>query len=120
MAENKTKVRRFKADAPTDGKKPKKTVKAKAKNSKKTPKLTAPNWLKAVGRSLNKVFGPIGRYVKGSWQELRMTKWPNRRSTWGLTVAVILFSIFFAVLILSFDNLFEWILETILNMKGNS
>jgi preprotein translocase SecE subunit len=94
--------------------KPPKAAKNKAKTPRKT-KFQAPNWLKAVGR----FFSPVGRYLQGAWQELRVTKWPNRRSTWGLTVAVILFSVFFAVLILSFDNLFEWLLELTLNLGGN-
>jgi preprotein translocase SecE subunit len=89
----------------------------KSKKGKKTVEL--PNWLAAVGRFFGKVFGPMGRYIQGSWQELRVTKWPNRRATWSLTVAVIAFSIFFAALILSFDNLFKWLLEITLNLGGN-
>jgi preprotein translocase SecE subunit len=113
-----TKVRRIKAAKAEIVKKPKKPA-ATAKTRKPKTKRQAPPWLKAIGRFLAKVFGPFGRYVKGSWQELRVTKWPNRRATWGLTVAVILFSIFFAVLILSVDNLFEWLLELTLKIGEN-
>jgi preprotein translocase SecE subunit len=123
MAENPTKVRRIKAqeaEIVKRPKRPKQSKKLKDQKTKPKAKRPMPRWLQAVGRALNKVFGPAGRYVKGSWEELRQTRWPNRRATWGLTVAVILFSIFFAALILSFDNLFEWILETILNMKGSN
>jgi preprotein translocase SecE subunit len=97
------------------GKKPRND---RGKKSKKS-KLTAPKWLAATGRFFGKMFGPMGRYVSGSYQELRETKWPNRRATWGLTLAVIVFSIFFAALILSFDNLFKWLLEITLNLGGN-
>jgi preprotein translocase SecE subunit len=141
---NDTKVRRIKAEEAEIIKQPKKPKKAvvasKATKSKaellrfarndrggkksrndKSKKSTrkAPKWLQAVGKFFGKVFGPMGRYINGSWQELRVTKWPNRRATWSLTVAVIVFSIFFAVLILSFDNLFKWLLEITLNLGGN-
>jgi preprotein translocase SecE subunit len=86
------------------------------------PKDTAigkPNQkVKTEPPAIAKPFVAIGRYVKASWQELRQTRWPNRRATWGLTIAVILFSIFFAALILSADNLFDKLVEMILNMKG--
>ncbi|MDR3125495.1 MAG: preprotein translocase subunit SecE [Candidatus Nomurabacteria bacterium] len=98
-------------------KKPTKSVK-KSKKPKKSRNFKVPKWLGAIGRFFGKLFGPAGRYIKGSWQELRVTKWPNRRATWSLSVAVILFSIFFAALILSFDNLFEWLLELTLNLGG--
>ncbi|MDR1196948.1 MAG: preprotein translocase subunit SecE [Candidatus Nomurabacteria bacterium] len=120
MAEKKTKVRRIKAKPIS------KKSKSVAKKTKKN-KRQAPKWLKKLGQVLGKVFGPIGRffapaveYVKGSFYELRQTRWPNRKATWGLTIAVILFSIFFAALILSFDNVFNWLMETILNMKGSN
>jgi preprotein translocase SecE subunit len=122
-----TKVRRLKATEAEVVKKPQKSSKKPAKSTKKTQKapkklkinLKAPQWLKAVGRFFAKAFGPFGRYFKGAWQELRVTKWPNRRSTWGLTLAVILFSIFFALLVLLFDDLFEWLITLTLNIGGN-
>jgi len=57
----------------------------------------------------------FGRYFRDSWKELRQVRWPNRRATWGLTLAVIGFSIFFVILIilldLGFQKLFELILK---------
>ena len=109
MADSKTKVRRIKAD---DSKKkaPRTTQKVVKKGSTKdSKKFNAPKWLKVVG----KPFFAIGRYVNGAWQELRMTKWPNRRATWSLTLAVIIFSIFFATLILLADYGFDWLIKEI-------
>lgn len=60
------------------------------------------------------VFARIGGYFKGAWVELRQVRWPNRRATWGLTVAVILFSLFFVVLILLLDSLFKYLFELII------
>ena len=57
----------------------------------------------------------IGGYFKGSWSELRQVRWPNRKSAWSLTLAVLLFTAFFFVLIIlldaSFKQLFNFILK---------
>lgn len=56
----------------------------------------------------------IGGYFKGAWFELRQVRWPNRKATWSLTGAVLLFTGFFVVLILLLDVLFKFIFEQIL------
>jgi len=119
---NQTKIRRIKADT-KDNKTTKsaKVVKDKySANSKKQKSkkntVKPPKWLSAIGRFFGKIFGPFGRYVKGAWQELKVTKWPNRHTTWGLTAAVIVFAVFFVVLILSVDNLFDWLIKITLNI----
>ncbi len=56
----------------------------------------------------------LGGYFKGAWVELRQVRWPTRRATWELTLAVILFSIFFGVIILLLDALFKFIFELVL------
>lgn len=60
------------------------------------------------------VFVRIGHYFKGAWVELRQVRWPTRKATWGLTLAVILFSVFFVVLILLLDAFFKYIFELII------
>ena len=60
------------------------------------------------------VFVRIGGYFKGAWQELRQVRWPNRKATWELTAAVIVFSVFFLVLIMLLDALFKYLFELIL------
>ena len=102
-----TKVTRIKAsDSP-------KAVKAKVAalvNEPKAPKKAAD------GRpAILKLLFSIGGYFKGAWFELRQVRWPTRRATWGLTLAVILFSAFFVVLILLLDLLFKYIFELILS-----
>lgn len=59
-----------------------------------------------------KVFRIIGRilwptYFRNSWKELRQVTWPTGKETWRLTLAVILFSIVFGLLIAGVD----WVLE---------
>lgn len=59
-------------------------------------------------------FRGIGRYVKGAWQELRQVRWPNRKATWSLTGAVVVFSLFFAAVILGLDYVFQYLFKEIL------
>lgn len=62
-------------------------------------------------------FNPISAilgYFKGAWTELRQVHWPTRRATWGLTVAVLLFSLFFVVVVLLLDGLFKYLFELVL------
>lgn len=56
----------------------------------------------------------FGGYFKGAWSELRMVRWPSRSATWGLTIAVIMFSAFFAVVILLLDALFKFLFELLI------
>lgn len=56
----------------------------------------------------------LGGYFKGAWEELRQVRWPDRRTTWGLTLAVIVFTLFFIVLIVVLDYAFQWIFDKVL------
>jgi len=98
------------AKAAAKAEKPAKTTKAKAstKTSAKTVKADK------KPSAWTKPFRAIGGYFKGAWVELRQVRWPNRRATWSLTLAVILFSLFFAALILGLDALFSYIFKEIL------
>lgn len=53
-------------------------------------------------------------YFKGAWQELKLVRWPTRKATWGLTLAVIIFSLFFVALILLLDGGFTYLFELII------
>lgn len=114
MAENK-KVTRITAkdDAPkkatAKATTPAKAVKAKAV---KAPKAT----VATVGEVSEKknIFARIGAYFKGAWYELRQVRWPNRKATWALTVAVTIFSLAFMGLIVLLDMLFKWLFEIII------
>ena len=54
-------------------------------------------------------------YFTGSWYELKQVRWPDRRATWGMTAALLIFTALFVLLILVTDilweNLFKLILE---------
>lgn len=67
----------------------------------------------------NTVAGPgplraIGGYFKGAAAELKAVRWPNRRNTWGLTLAVLGFTAFFVVLILLVDAGFQFLFENVI------
>ena len=68
-------------------------------------------------KPVNKFIAPIifmGRYFKGSWQELRKVRWPNRRATWGMTAAVVMFTGFFVALIVFLDWVFNLLFKLII------
>lgn len=67
-----------------------------------------------IFRGIAKVFKNIGRYFKGSWSELRQVRWTNRKATWGLTGAVIIFSAIFVILIVLLDAGFDMLFKLII------
>lgn len=58
--------------------------------------VRTPNWLKR-----------FGGYFVGAWQELREVSWPNRRASWSLTFAVLLFVFVLVAFIFGVDTAFE-------------
>jgi len=56
----------------------------------------------------------IGNYFKNSWIELRQVRWPDRKATWNMTGAVLLFTGFFVTLIVLLDAGFEQLFKLIL------
>ena len=91
----------------------KKSTTKKASSKVKEAKKDQPKPKKTVAKSAqpSKVAKPKKDskpgYFKGAWQELQQVRWPDRRASWSLTLAVILFSLFFAGLILGLDYIFE-------------
>lgn len=45
----------------------------------------------------------LPRYFRNSWKELRQVTWPNRKQSWQLTSAVIIFATIFGILIAAVD-----------------
>ncbi|MEK7621473.1 MAG: preprotein translocase subunit SecE [Patescibacteria group bacterium] len=90
-----TTVKKIKLDSKKSGKKTTDT-KAPEKSPKNKPRRKVYNPLAAF-------FG----YVTGSWDEIRQVRWPNRKATWGMTLAVIAFTLFFSAVILILDSLFQ-------------
>lgn len=56
----------------------------------------------------------LGAYFRGAWAELRQVRWPDRKSTWAMTLALLAFTAFFVVVILFLDFLFSELFKLIL------
>ncbi len=62
--------------------------------------------LPKLRRNSTKTDEQIG-YFEGAWRELVQVRWPDRAATWSLTLAVMVFSLFFAGIILGLDYVFN-------------
>lgn len=60
-------------------------------------------------------FAAIGRYIKESFQEVRQVRWPDRKSTWKMTLSVVLYVILIATIIMLLDAFFTFIFSKILS-----
>lgn len=88
----------------TDKKQPKKIKKTETQSDKKP--------LKSVF-ILARPFVALGRYLRDSWRELRMVRWPNRKATWKMTLAVLVYCAIFIVFIVLLDLFFTFIFNLI-------
>ena len=96
-------------------------VVASTSDTKKSTKKAAPAKTKAVSEKVvtnKKSKQPKEKkqrdnYFVGAWRELRQVRWPDRKATWSLTFAVIVYSIFFFVLIILLDALFKYLFADI-------
>lgn len=94
----------------------KKQAKSKAKSAKKaekSKKTAATDGKKPF--ILIRPFVAFGRYLKASWQELRQVRWPSRKATWKMVLAVLVYTALFMVLITLLDMFFGWFINLILN-----
>ena len=94
-------------EAPVKAEKP---TTAKPKATKEKAPATAPR----VASSIAAPFTALGGYFKGAWYELQQVTWPNRKATWSLTAALLVYTAFFAAMILLLDALFKYLFELIL------
>lgn len=86
------------------------TKKAKTSTTKKVTVQKA----ERKPQKWTKPFRMVGGYFKGAWVELRQVRWPDRGATWSLTLAVILFSLFFALVIVGLDAAFSYLFKEVL------
>ena len=112
-------------ESKANDKKSLKNTKKLAKLEKKAEKLAAKKAKKASNeksknpliRFLLFITTPIRaffRYLAESWQELKQVRWPNRKMTWKLVFAVILYTVIFAALIMVLDALFTLLFNNLL------
>lgn len=107
-------VKRIKLDSKKSSSTSKKQVKSTRKSAdsevSNTRRLSTPRAVKIAISPLTLFIG----YVKGSWNELQMVRWPDRKATWSLTLAVIIFTLFFAVVIILLDTAFQYLFKEVI------
>ena len=54
-------------------------------------------------------FVALGRYIRDSWQELRLVRWPDRKATWKMTLAVLVYCAIMMIFVLLLDTLFTYL-----------
>jgi preprotein translocase SecE subunit len=68
--------------------------------------------IRFISRLIGKVLFPT--YFRNSWKELRLVIWPNFRTTWRLTFAVIIFGAVFGLFIAGIDVALEKLFREVL------
>ena len=100
-----------------------KKVVVKDKKSEKTKRDKLKKAEKQIGKSkstekkpfiLFRPFVALFRYLHNSWLELRQVRWPNRKATWKMVLAVLVYTALFVVLISLLDLFFTWLFNLIL------
>ncbi|MBQ3293480.1 preprotein translocase subunit SecE [Candidatus Saccharibacteria bacterium] len=97
--------------------KDKKTEKVKAKEAKaKEAKVKAADKQTEAKKVfiLFRPFVALGRYLRNSWREIRQVRWPNRKATWKMVLAVLAYTALFVVFISLLDMFFTWLFSLII------
>lgn len=110
------------SDAPTITRKKvvvkdKKFEKSKIKSKKLAEKKIAKSDNGKKPFILFRPFVYLWRYLRDSWREIRQVRWPNRKATWKMVLAVIAYTALFVVIISLLDLFFSWLFNLILG-KG--
>ena len=56
----------------------------------------------------------LGRYIKESWQEVRLVRWPTRKATWKLVLAIFIYTGLFIAIIMLLDAFFTWLFSIVI------
>ena len=88
----------------------KKQLKKQQKLAKKANKKPLPKALRILAAPFRK----IGGYSHASSQELRQVRWPNRKMTWKLVSAVVIYTVLFSVVIMLLDAGFTLLFNNLL------
>ena len=93
-------------DKKSDRSKQKKIKQAEKKIDEKEPK-----------RKVFILFCPfvaLGRYLRDAWREILQVRWPNRKATWKMVLAVLVYTALFVLMISLLDLFFTWLFNLIL------
>ena len=115
-AADKTSLANDKTTKTSSAKKSATAVKNKAKTVKVKQHIM-PKWLRIITTPFRLIFKPfvmLGRYIHDSWLEIRQVRWPNRKMTWKLVSAVIIYTVIFAAFIMLLDAGFTLLFNNLL------
>lgn len=59
-------------------------------------------------------FVALFTYLKESWLEIRQVRWPNRKATWKMVLAVFIYTALLIAVISLLDLFFSWLFNLIL------
>ena len=93
-------------------------TKAKAAKAKIKAKANTPEKPLKQVFILARPFVALGRYLRNSWRELRQVRWPNRKATWKMTLAALVYCAIFIVFIMLLDALFTFIFDLLLKTNA--
>lgn len=92
----------------------------KVKKAEKVEKTKEVKKNKKDGKTEKKVFilfrpfVALFRYLRDAWKEIRQVRWPSRKDTWKMVLAVAIYTALFVVVISLLDLLFTWLFNLIL------
>ena len=59
-------------------------------------------------------FVALGRYIRDSWLEIRQVRWPSRKTTWKMLLAIFVYTALIVVVITLLDMLFTFLFNLII------
>ncbi len=89
---------------------PKKLSRAERKALKKSQKSDEERPVKSYF-ILFRPFVALGRYLRDSWREIRQVRWPSRKATWKMTLAVLVYVALFMIFLSLLDMFFTFMFD---------
>jgi len=71
-------------------------------------------WFIYTGRFITAPIMAFAYYVRDSWREILLVRWPDRKMTWKFTLSVIAYTIMIGLLIAGLDVFFSWLFNTLI------
>ena len=93
------------------------TEKSSAKTTKSSAKAKTAASSPKNSKSRHNPLSAITGYFRGAWQEIKQVRWPDRRSTWGMVGALIVFTAALFLVIILLDYGFAWLFKLIMGTK---
>ena len=93
------------------------TEKSSAKTAKTSAKTKTAASKPKNSKSRRNPLSAVTGYFRGAWQEIKQVRWPDRRSTWGMVGALIVFTAALFLVIILLDYGFAWLFKLIMGTK---